>query len=101
MEPVSFTMLGKRWRLRWVSRLSLNGDKLLGLCDIEKKTISVRKDLPPLAELDTILHELTHAGHEYLSEDAVEYSTTDAAKLLWKLGYRRTTKEQRKTLGID
>ncbi len=78
---------GKHWDFRFVSRLSTKAD-----CDHPEtngKKIRVRKGLEPQMELDSTIHELLHAGHWDLAEEAVNEMATDIAKVLWDLGYRK------------
>ncbi len=82
------TMLGKRWRIRFVSM------KDYGECDPPSKTgkeIRIRKGLKGEILLDTILHELAHAADQSKDEEWVNEMASDMARALWRLGYRRTT----------
>lgn len=65
----------------------------MGLCDWTSKTITIADRLTGESELDTILHELLHACQPDLAEDTVDETATDIARILWRLGYRRTISE--------
>ena len=45
--------------------------------------------LPPLAFLDTLVHECLHAEFPKMSEKRVDAAASNIARLLWRLGYRR------------
>lgn len=84
------TILGKRWRLRWVTRREMPAS--YGECDhpsMPGKEIRIRKGQSPFDELDTIIHELMHAADDSKHEDWVAQVATDVARVLHKLGYRR------------
>ena len=38
--------------------------------------------------LDTLIHEISHAGFPDLDEEAIDEYATDLARALWRLGYR-------------
>lgn len=81
------TVNGKRWLVRFVPRLANCGD-----CDppdAKGKTIRIQAGMQPQLELDTVIHELMHAGNWSLSEEHVNQVATDIAAALWKLGYRK------------
>ena len=81
-------MLGKHWRLRF-KRM-----KDHGLChhpDKPFKEIQVNSKLRDEIQLEVILHELLHScGHDLLSEEWVTEAAQDLAKVLWRIGYRRS-----------
>lgn len=56
------------------------------------KEIWVSSTLTPPKELETWVHEAMHAAHPGMSEARVTRSASDIARLLWRLGYRRTAK---------
>ena len=88
------TILGKRWSLEFVPRRELGkqeGRYNLGFCDapeIPNKRICIASGLSGVDRLDTIIHEVIHAGNFKLSEEFVEQFSTDLARILDKLGYR-------------
>ena len=79
------TIRGKRWNLEFV-RLRTNW----GECDPPDKpgkSIRIRSSLTGQDRLDTVIHEVLHAGHWELKEDVVEQLASDMARILTKLGY--------------
>ncbi len=78
------TIRGKRWNLRFC-RMADPGD-----CDgphIKGREIRINQKLRGRARLDTIIHEVLHAAHWDLGEEAVEATATDLARILHRLGY--------------
>jgi hypothetical protein len=65
----------------------------MGFCNWDERTITIADRLTGESELDTILHELLHACQPDLAEDTVDETATDVARILWRLGYRRSTAE--------
>jgi hypothetical protein len=63
---------------------------LMGLCNWDEKTISIADRLSGEIELDTIIHELLHACQPDLAEETVTDTATDLARVLFRLGYRRS-----------
>lgn len=85
------TMYGKRWKLRRVPNLVACGE-----CDppsFKNKEIRIRSTLQDELLLDTTIHELLHAACWPLDEDFVNRFATDAARVLWRLGYRKQENE--------
>lgn len=76
---------GHQWRLAF---RSLKRRNLCGLCEYDKRTISICTSIAGLEELDTICHELLHACQGYASEEHVAEVATTLATVLWQLGYR-------------
>lgn len=66
----------------------------LGLCDHPKalgKRIRIRhKHGSDLDELDTTIHECLHASAWWLDEEYVSQFAEDIARILWRLGWRKT-----------
>jgi len=56
--------------------------------------VVIEESLKGQEMLDTLLHELFHAGNWDIKEDAVEEFCTDAARILWNLGYRSVWDEE-------
>lgn len=78
----------KLWNLRFVPNLSKNGD-----CDppdAKGKEIRIWQGTAGQERLETVIHELLHAGNWHLAEEFVAEFATDAARILWRLGYRGT-----------
>ncbi len=89
---MQITICGKRWELKFLKRVDPANS--LGLCEHPReyrKAICIKAGLEPREELDVLLHELTHAGaFDLLDEGYVDQWATDAAKILWRLGWRKT-----------
>ena len=62
-----------------------------GQCDYHGRSIIVRKSLRGERQLEVLIHELLHGCHWDLDEQAVTETAEDLARVLWRLGYRRTT----------
>lgn len=91
------TVRGKRYCLRFVSRLGTKNKPLLGLCDppsAKAKIIRVVKGLDPKTELRIVLHEVGHACHWDLAEEAIDEASDAMAHILWKLGWRKQDQSQ-------
>lgn len=86
---------GKRWKFKRqiIRELNAAGERILGRCDppeSKNKAITVDKRLKGKLELDTCIHEFTHAPlWELASEEFVEQFATDLTNFLWRMGYRR------------
>ena len=65
--------------------------KLDGLCDANTLTITVRPSLTGERELEVMIHEMLHACHWDLDEQAITETSEDLARVLFRLGYRRTS----------
>lgn len=79
-------MMNRYWRLRFTRNLFHRGD-----CDgptREKKEIRIDTSLRGEEQLEVILHELVHAAGWHIDETFVEQFARDAARALWRLGYR-------------
>lgn len=70
-------------------------EKLDGFCDIDCDTdkdrywLIAQKDLSTLSGLETVIHEALHACNWKATEDRVENTASDIARLLWRIGYRK------------
>lgn len=60
-----------------------------GLCDATTRTITVRRSLAGERELDVLIHEMLHACHWDLDEQAITETASDLARVLTRLGYRK------------
>ena len=69
-------------------RLPPNAD---GLCDFHGRSIKVRKSLRGERQLEVIIHELLHGCHWDLDEVAITETAEELARVLYRLGYRKTT----------
>jgi len=79
-------VLGKTWQLRFAPNLANRGD-----CDQPDqcgKEIRIASTLRGEERLEVLLHELVHAAGWHLDESFVEQFACDAARALWRLGYR-------------
>jgi len=84
------TILGRRWNLRFAHLKPPE----LGKCDSPNKKgkeIVIDSRLSGELELDTIIHECRHAASWPISEEFIEEEASDLARILWRLGYRRTS----------
>lgn len=68
--------------------------------DTKNKKLRVYHGLTGCRELEVNIHEAMHACLWDLDEDAVDETSTDLARYLWRLGYRkvevdRTTKTKK------
>ena len=67
-----------------------------GFCDREGErgkpmTIGIKDGLSELDELDTTIHEALHASYPDLSEEAINETATDLARLLLARGFGRVS----------
>ena len=84
------TVLGKRWTLKLVPKHDRRGH--YGLCDHPEsadKTITVEANHADQRVLETVLHELLHAGCWSLDEEVVTEWAEDVARILTRLGWKR------------
>jgi hypothetical protein len=82
-------VLGKVWNLRFAPNLANRGD-----CDPPDqpgKEIRIASTLRSEERLEVLLHELLHAAGWHIDESFVEQFASDAARALWRLGYRNGT----------
>jgi hypothetical protein len=82
------TIRGKRWNLVFEKVAGKN----IGFCehpDKKNKRIVIHDKLCEKETLRVIAHEIMHAAYWDLDEEAIDTATTDLARILWKLGYRR------------
>ena len=68
----------------------------LGFCDHEGErgkpmTIGIKDGLSELEEQDTTIHEALHAAYPDLSEEAIDETATDLARLLLARGFGRVS----------
>lgn len=81
---------GKNWNLRLVRPHARRSNH--GTCDppqVPRKSIVVEDSDDDGTTLDTLLHELLHAGCWELREEFVTQWATDAAAVLKRLGWTR------------
>jgi len=80
------TVLGKVWQLRFAPNMANRGD-----CeppDKRGKEIRISSSLQGEQRLEVLVHELMHAAGWHLDESFVEQFARDAARTLWRVGYR-------------
>jgi hypothetical protein len=85
-NAMRLTILGKRWNLRFARNLKNRGD-----CDppaAPGKEIRVGSSLRDEERLEVVLHEMLHAAGWHIAEEFVDQFACDAARALWRLGYR-------------
>lgn len=88
-------ILGQYYKLRFINNLG----PYMGQVDTpesKNKELHIKKNLEPFEELDTTLHELNHILYPQADEAFIEKASTDEAKVLWKLGYRKLNAEELK-----
>ena len=82
------TIRGKRWNLVFEK---IDGEEA-GYCEPpcrKGKRIVVHDTLCEEETLRVVCHEVMHAAYWDLDEEAIDTATTDLARIVWKLGYRR------------
>jgi hypothetical protein len=83
---IRIKILGKVWRLRFAPNMANRGD-----CDPPQqsgKEIRVSSALRDEERLEVLIHEFVHAAGWHIDETFVERFARDAARALWRLGYR-------------
>ena len=83
---IRIKILGKVWRLRFAPNMANRGD-----CDPPQqsgKEIRVSSALRDEERLEILIHEFVHAAGWHIDETFVERFARDAARALWRLGYR-------------
>ena len=79
-------ILGKVWNLRFAPNMANRGD-----CEPPTspgKEIRISSSLGGEDRLEVLIHELVHAAGWHIDETFVERFARDAARALWRLGYR-------------
>jgi hypothetical protein len=88
-------IMGRRWQLKHVSNLTgpqpqpVNSTIVLGKCYHDTKEIAILSGMDEMDEMDTYIHEVTHAACPFLEENFVKQFSNDLTKVLWDLGYRK------------
>lgn len=80
-------LCGKKWSLKRPILQTHRGE-----CDapnIPKKEMRVDKRLKGQEELEVLIHEAMHAIDWKSDEEHVSCASSDLARMLWRLGYRR------------
>jgi len=79
---------GRYWHLRFARLASDCGQ--IDMPGTPNKEIRINLKLDGELLLDTVVHELLHAASpELASEDWVNGTASDIARVLWRLGYRK------------
>lgn len=79
-------VLGKAWQLRFAPNMANHGD-----CEPPHKCgkkIRISSSLRGEQRLEVLIHELLHAAGWHIDESFVEQFARDAARTLWRVGYR-------------
>lgn len=87
-KDMAATLDGDPWTIVWVDQQEMPG--LLGQCDRTRNEIRIVKGQTEEFELDTLLHEIDHAQCDWKNEEHVYRHATESARVLMKMGYRRT-----------
>lgn len=80
-------IMGRIWKVVFTATMGKNR----GTCDppsLPGKAIHIWDKLTGQERLEVILHEFTHCAGWHLDESFVSEFARDAARGLWKLGYR-------------
>jgi hypothetical protein len=80
---------GKYWTLRFVPNMRDYGD-MVDPGKVRGRIIRVATWQGEQDRMDTTIHEALHALLPFADEECVTKTATDLARLLWRLGYRRT-----------
>jgi len=91
---VQLTIRGKKFRLVRYRRMPRGFSDCNGFCsppraDDKPSVIGIWSSLGGRKELEIVVHELLHAAHWDLAEEAVDETARDLAAALWRMGYRR------------
>lgn len=95
-EEITVKINKKNWKIKIVKSTDMSPSSL-GECDhpeYAKPEIWVKRTQKPIDLMDTIIHEVLHAVRPELSEEAVLDTATTIAKALWKLNYRKQSKNK-------
>lgn len=87
--------MGKRYEIKVIPRQEFNpkGALINGLTeapDVKGKAIYIADELKGETLLEVTIHEALHACDWYKDEEWVCQAGHDIARLLWRLGWRKT-----------
>ena len=85
------TIMGKRYRLLLVAPSKMPRDAS-GTCNAPhdtSKTIKIENGLPEQDSLRVAIHEIWHAADWHKDEAYIDRASTDMARILWRLGWRK------------
>jgi hypothetical protein len=88
MHDRCYVINGKRWRLVYTTQGSRDGQ-----CDhpeVSGKKIVIHHRRDKSRMLDTLIHECLHAAGWDMSEEWVDTTARDIARILWDQGWRPT-----------
>jgi hypothetical protein len=85
------TFRGKKWKI--IPAESQAGGICESPCSLDKEMV-IPVEGTTRFDLDTVIHESLHASLWLLSEETVEETATDIARLLWRLGWRNEGETQ-------
>ncbi len=91
-KPVNTHMFrGERWWIESDQSLPSGqfGECVWGLPGISRPTLRIPTDGDGCHDLDTCIHECSHACFPDMGETAIDEAATSIAKLLWRLGWRK------------
>ena len=86
----TFTLMEKKWKLRFVNTLGVDKEvgPIWGDCNFKKRTIRISRQCPKDRILEVIIHECMHGGSDdMLGESFIDECAGDIAKLLTRMGY--------------
>ena len=86
------------WSIQPCLRREMDSPAYDGQCDHRRQEIRVYKDLPLVAQIETVIHEVMHAQQPDLSEEAVTRRARELTRALIKTGLvKREVKRHGKT----
>jgi hypothetical protein len=103
-DPKFLAIQGRRWTFkRPLKIVESNGDETWGYCTNpikKRKTIAVSQECDDWRELNTLVHEVIHAGaYDQLKETYVATTANNVSHSLWDSGYRRQQQHSRRDNG--
>ena len=84
-----FKLCGRYWTLRFAYLRGETDGRCTSPFEPHKEIV-IRRSLKGQAELETLLHELWHASDWSKDEEWVGLVAEDTARLLYRLGWRRS-----------
>jgi len=86
-KDLKIRVRGRSWNLQFV-RVPNDADGICDAYDTPGKRIRISPSLKGERKLEVIVHEVLHASHWDMAEEAVEETARDVARVLWRLGWR-------------
>lgn len=91
IDQMRIRLNGEWWNLKFANLDHTDGD---GYCDpptTKRRRIWIHDELKNRRQLEILLHEMLHAVDWHKDENSfIAPVARDIAKVLWKLGYRRS-----------